>query len=84
MLVCPFGCLLNNLCSNVISFSGSKPKTALKILLSAERCFASALTTGVPGGVSGALSMKLSTESTEWKPRKLDAESLEGFHEMLL
>ncbi len=47
----------NSLCSSVISFSGSSPTQAFMIFTSALRCFASAFTTGFPGGVSGAFSM---------------------------
>jgi hypothetical protein len=47
----------NSLCSNPISLSGSKPTQALIMFTRALRCLVKALTTGVPGGVSGALSM---------------------------
>lgn len=46
-----------SLCSKVISDSGSRPIQALKMLVQAERCFASEITTGVPGGVKGAFGM---------------------------
>lgn len=46
-----------SLCSSVMSFSGSKPTQALITLTSALLCLPRALTTGVPVGVSGALSM---------------------------
>ena len=43
-----------SLCSSVMSFSGSRPTQARKMLVRAARCLARALTTGVPGGVRGA------------------------------
>lgn len=46
-----------SLCSSVMSDSGSSPTQARKMLVRALRCLAKALMTGVPGGVSGALSM---------------------------
>ena len=46
--------LAKSLCSRVMSDSGSKPTQALKMFVRALRCFARALTTGVPVGTSGA------------------------------
>src|SRR3954453_9700961 len=50
-----------------MSFSGSRPTQARKMLIKALRSLARALMTGVPGGVNGALSMKLKTLRTLWK-----------------
>lgn len=54
---CPRRRAQKSLCSSVMSDSGSSPTQARKMLVRAARCLARALTTGVPGGVSGALSM---------------------------
>ena len=56
-----------SLCSSSMLLSGAKPTQARMMLTRQPRCANRALTTGEPGGTSGALMKKLRTESTGWK-----------------
>lgn len=47
--------LARHLYSKIMLFSGAKPTQALIMFSSIALCFASAFTTGVPGGTRGAL-----------------------------
>ena len=50
-------------------FSGASPTQARKMFSSIARCLASAFTTGVPRGTSGAFVRYDSSTETGWKPR---------------
>ena len=54
------------LCSSAMHESGGRPTHARRMFSMHERCLKSELTTGVPGGTIGALSMYERSESTGW------------------
>mmetsp|Transcript_32245 Transcript_32245/g.66733 ORF Transcript_32245/g.66733 Transcript_32245/m.66733 type:complete len:332 (+) Transcript_32245:77-1072(+) len=59
-----------SLCSKSMLFSGASPRQARRMLVRHWRWANSALTTGVPGGTSGALRRYERTERTGWKRSK--------------
>lgn len=56
------------LCSRSMWFCGGSPMQALRMFSIQLRWRKRALTTGLPGGTSGALKRKPSSDSTGWKP----------------